>query len=103
MKKPKGWRKSSKKFLQPPTNQCMAAVGWEVSLQFWEQRDGTWEASAHGELSQSREAENHYCNRRADLRPLRAMRKEIDIFEDHMMTAIMQADEYNKEQGNAKS
>jgi len=107
MSKPKGWRKASKKFLQPPNNDCMAAVGWTVSLEYWEQKEkGTWEACAHGEMSQTEEARNHYVSRRADLRPVRAMRKELDAFEEYMLKAITEADEYNKafkESDNAKS
>lgn len=102
MAKPKGWRVSNKVFLQPPQNGCMAAVGWEVTLEYWNDcekisgtKTGVYKANVHAELNLTDEAKGHYVNRKADLRPLRKMRKELDAFEDACVKAIGEAEEYN--------
>ena len=101
MAKPKGWIESNKEFLQPPKNPCMAAVGWEVGLEFYADRDdkgkknGKYNASVQAELSITDEAKNHYVNRKADLRPLRKMRKELDDFEDACIKALFEKEKYN--------
>lgn len=101
MAKPKGWRVSSKTFLQPPQNGCMAAVGWEVQVEYWNNRDddkkkdGTYTANVHAEMNLTDEAKGHYVQRKADLRPIRKMRKELDAFEDACVKAIAEAEDYN--------
>jgi len=97
MAKPKGWRKSNKCFLQPPTNGCLAAVSWEAGVEYYGMKKGNdkWEAHVACELSLNRDALSHWVSRKADLKPLRAMRRELDAFEEACSQAITEVEQYN--------
>ena len=100
--KPKGWVKRNVTFLQPPATSCMAAVSWRVCVEYWQQWDKSgdkktveYQCNVAAELNINDEAKAHYVGRKADLRPLRKMRKELDAFEDACVQALVEAEEYH--------
>lgn len=98
MAKPKGWKKNNKCFLQSPTNPCLAVVGWEVSVEYIaydRKEDGKPTAYVSCEISISDEGKHQYVSRKADLRPLRVMRRELDAFEEACLKAITEVEQYN--------
>lgn len=100
MAEPKGWTKRNRAFINTPATDCMAAVGWYVKLEFWADREkgektGKYKANVDSSIDINREATHHYVSRKADLRALRNMRKELDAFEEACEQALMEAEEYN--------
>lgn len=100
--KPKGWTKRSRVFLNSPASGCMAGVSWYVILEYSKEWDNkalkrldTYVASVSSEIHINDEGQVHYISRKADLRPLRAMRKELDAFEEAVQQALTEAEEYN--------
>jgi len=79
----KKWTKRERKFLNP-SKDCLAAVSWHVdftpgkpdSEHKWNRK--TW---IEAELSVTDEGKAHFVTRRADLRPVRNMIKELQAFE----------------------
>lgn len=108
MAKPKGWVKRNRAFLNTPTSGCMAGVSWQVMLSYHkdykelvnakkENRDPLpiYMAEMEANININEEGRNQYVSRKADLRPLRVMRKELDAFESACEQALIEAEEYN--------
>lgn len=77
----KKWTRRSKKFIGPAD--CLAAVQWDVTvskdsyLKAIEDKDGlTLEAN----FCVNEEARSHWVSRKADLRPLYKVQKELNAF-----------------------
>ena len=103
IKKPKGWVKRNRAWINSPASGCMAGVSWYVSLEYhreWDrqvkERMDTYTASVNSEIEINDDAQRHYVSRKADLRPLRAMRKELDAYEETALQALTEAEEYNE-------
>ena len=102
MAKPKGWTKRNRAWLNTPASCCMAGVSWNAGDYYskeWDKdlqtRDDKYTCVITAEISINDEAKNHYVSRKADLRPLRAMRKELDAFEEACLEACQEAEDYN--------
>lgn len=89
----KKWRKTGRKFLNP-SKECTAAVMYvvEVSPHWNKKKD---EFRMNGDLTMTRDATNHYVQRKADLRPLYNMQKELAVFIELCEIALKEVEEYN--------
>ena len=104
MAKPKGWTKRNRVFLNTPSSGCLAGLSWRVTLRYCKRYDddeklieGKYKAHVSGESQLNDEAKDHFVSRKADLRALRNMRKELDAFESALEQAFIEAEEYNAE------
>lgn len=103
MAKPKGWTKRNREFLNVAGSGCMAGVSWNASLSYMKKWDKKGEelikdeyiACAEGEIEINREGQTHFINRKADLRPIRTMKRELLKFEEACEAALKEAEEYN--------
>ncbi len=110
----KKWIKRNRVFLNSPASGCFAGVSWSVELE--QQRDWAgasdkevdapdfnpselpkkWGVDAHLEVN--REAMDHYVSRKANLRAVKNMQRELNEFVRLTEKAFKDA-----EKGNAKS
>ncbi len=113
MAKVKAWTKRNITFLQPPSHGCFGAVAWRVAYippkdvpkkdqEFYEDDELTVskrqaKARMDAECSINDEAQNHYVHRKADLRALQNMRRELNKFEETCEKAMQQVEEANAE------
>jgi hypothetical protein len=96
MAKPKSELKQGRAFLNTPKSNCTAAVRWNASLDYWEVKASEGiKARVNGEIALTEEALSHWVGRKADLRALRNMRRELDAFEDALVEFFAKAEEYN--------
>ncbi len=93
----KKWSKRSRVFLNHPSTGCLGAVKWDVNVH--QQRDWsaltileeetisrkavkklpkTWGFNAEMEIN--RDAQTHFVSRKADLRALKTMQRELNEF-----------------------
>ena len=107
MSRPKGWIKRNRVFLNTPVSGCMAGVSWHVSLGYYKKRvkgdwdEKSWTATADGNIGINEEGQRQYVERKADLRAIRNMRKELDAFESAMEQAMQEAEDHNNAQSQA--
>lgn len=86
--------KRNRVFLNTPATECMAAVGWHVQVhKSWNPEKKTMQM--HGEITINQEGQTHYVSRKADLRALYNMRKELDRFINECETALKDVKEHN--------
>ncbi len=64
--------------------ECLAAVRWKVEVYY---NTETKKAEVNGDITVTEEGRSHWVCRRADLRPIRTMRRIIDAFEGAVMDA----------------
>lgn len=98
----------NREFLNTAKSGCMGAVAWHVALKqqqsyeyfadggYVEKGDKKWEVNACIDIN--RDAQSHYVSRRAHLRPLYKMHRQLTDFINACETALSEAEE-----GNAKS
>lgn len=107
MSEPKGWVKRNRVFLNTPASECMAGVAWKASLGYYKKRvkggwdKKSWTATADGSIEINEEGQRQYVGRKADLRAIRNMRKELDAFESAIEQAMQEAEDYNNAQSQA--
>ena len=96
----KGWKKTGRKFVDGSKNSnCRGVVSWCVTYYPAETSEKIERsASFDADFGVNEEAQSHWITRKADLRPLRTIRAELDKFEDACLAAIEQV-----EKSNAKS
>ncbi len=111
----KRWLKRKRVFLNYPASGCMATVGWHVGVSkgiAWGRltddecdagitkkgRKLPKEWTMEAELNISEDGQSHYIHRRADMRALYRMQKELNAF----ITATEKAFS-DVEEGNAES
>ena len=75
---------------------------WRVAVEYYKDWDedgmkqvDTYNAHCEADMEINKEALNHHVHRKADLRPLRQMRKQLDTFEDLCVKALAEVEEYN--------
>lgn len=111
----KKWSKKKRVFLNHPSTNCLGAVAWDVNVH--QQRDWssltiteeetisrkgikklpkTWGFNA--EITINKDARSHFIHRKADLRALKNMQRELNEFIKVAEKAIADV-----EKGNAKS
>lgn len=112
-RKPKGWVKREREWLNTPTAGCMAGVSWRVQLDYDEnwnlmhnltasglkateaRKKAGYKAFVSAQIEINEEGRSHYVSRKADLRAIRRMRKNLDAFEDACQKAFDEAEEFN--------
>jgi hypothetical protein len=110
----KKWTKRNRVFLNAPASGCFAGVAWSVALEEqvdWrhitdkeaaaddfdpKKKPKKWVVDAHMEIN--REALEHYVSRKANLRALKNMQRELNRFVALCEKALRDA-----EKANAKS
>ncbi len=112
----KKWIKQNRRFLNTPKSGCLGAVSWEVSC--YQEKDHALISAARadnmsqedikklpkkwamdGSMEINRDAQTHYINRKANMRPVYAMQKELNDFVAECEAAIKDVEEGN----NAKN
>jgi hypothetical protein len=69
---------------------------WNADLTYYtSELTGKCKAHVTGEISLNEEARHHWIGRKADLRALRNMRRELDAFEDALVEFFAKAEEWN--------
>jgi hypothetical protein len=89
-------RKARRKFVG--NAECMGAVGWSVTygkgfFKKGSKQEGNWDWD--GEFGVSRDASSHYVTRKADLKPLMRMQKELADFIKECEIALKKVEEHN--------
>lgn len=110
----KKWTERNRVFLNSPASGCFAGVAWSVELAQTPDWSGAsakltdsldfdpkklpkkWSVDAHIEIN--REAQEHYVNRKAHLRAVKHMQRELNEFIRLCEKALK-----DEEKGNAKS
>ena len=98
----KKWTQQVRRFLNSPKSGCLGAVSWQVACypeRKWNRKDKKWGAikgwTMNGDITINDDAQTHYVERKAHLRPLYAMQKELNDFIYNCETALKDAEERN--------
>jgi hypothetical protein len=86
----KKWTKQNRVFMNTKDKQCTDAISWYVEF-YINTKD---KAGFSGEINGPRYLA-HYISERKDLAPLKVMRAELDKFEEALMKAVTDSEEYN--------
>lgn len=88
----KKWNKKNRAFLNPNDKECLGAVSWFVS--FSPSKPDAKEKYfqkpiIEGSIAINREGSHHYICRKADMRAIQTMKRELCKFEDAMQQAFV--------------
>jgi hypothetical protein len=107
----KKWTKRNRVFLNSPASGCFAGVAWQVALERqidWrcvtdqvvaaddydpKKQPHKWVLDAHIEIN--KEAQDHYVSRKANLRAVKIMQRELNTFVALCEKALKDAEEAN--------
>ena len=90
------WLNSSK-------NNCMAALNWYVTVG-WDWRKGNDDRlNLDAEFSVNDEGQTHWVTRRAELRPLYKVQKELNAFLTECEAQLTLIEEHNKDVRSKKA
>ena len=93
----KSWSKKGRRFLNGGDATCFGAVSWYVDYSApaknhkGEMMKAAWDA----EFGVNKEGMSHWITRKGELRPLQALRTELDKFEEQVRKAIADTEEAN--------
>lgn len=94
---------SNRTWLNPIDKHCMAVVGWHVTIEpHWNPKK-KGEFVLNGEFTTTKEARNYYVERKADLRPLHKMQRELNAFISECENKLAQIKENNADVRSKKA
>ena len=94
----KSWSKKGRRFLNGGDATCLGAVSWRVNYQARFTSGSTGmdiKADWDAEFGVNKEGMCHWITRKGELRPLQALRTELDKFEEQVRKAIADTEEAN--------
>ena len=82
----------------------MASVSWHVTGEpQWDEEKKKGEFVLNGEFTTTKEARNYYVERKADLRPLHKMQRELNAFVSRCEEALDLMKEHNDDVHSKKA
>ncbi len=89
------YNKESRVFLNARDKSCMAAVYWNVSVIVYDKK-----GEVDANFGVNKEGQHVYLSRRADLRPLQILQRELNKFNDAYDEAERVLEEFNAKSKN---